>query len=101
MQTRAQTNPAGREVQSVVNEAQELLKTVQNEGASKLDEVKTRMSAQYDAARARLGDLQSTVQDGAKIAVDTTDEYVRTNPWTAVCIAAGVGALVGLMVSRR
>jgi len=101
MQSRAQSNPVGREVQSVVNEAQELLKTVQSEGASKLDEVKTRMSAQYDAARARLGDLQSTVQDGAKIAVDTTDEYVRTNPWTAVCIAAGVGALVGFMITRR
>lgn len=99
MQSRA--TPVGREVQSVVNEAQELLKTVQTEGSNKLDEVKTKVSAQYDAARARLGDLQSTVQDGAKIAVDTTDEYVRTNPWTAVCIAAGVGALVGFMVSRR
>ena len=99
MQNRA--TPVGREVQSVVNEAQELLKTVQTEGSNKLDEVKTKVSAQYDAARARLGDLQSTVQDGAKIAVDTTDEYVRTNPWTAVCIAAGVGALVGFMVSRR
>ena len=100
MQSRAQPN-VGREVQNVVNEAQELLKTVQSEGASRLDEVKSKMSAQYDNARARLGDIQSTVQEGAKVAVDTTDEYVRTNPWTAVCIAAAAGAVIGFLATRR
>jgi ElaB/YqjD/DUF883 family membrane-anchored ribosome-binding protein len=101
MQSRAQTNPVGREVQNVVNEAQELLKTVQTEGANRLDEVKTKMHAQYDVARAKLGDLQSTVQEGAKAAVDTTDAYVRTNPWTAVGIAAAVGAVIGFLAHRR
>jgi ElaB/YqjD/DUF883 family membrane-anchored ribosome-binding protein len=101
MQSRAQTNPVGREVQNVVNEAQELLKTVQTEGSHKLDEMKTKMSAQYDAARAKLGDLQTTVQEGAKAAADTTDAYVRTNPWTAVGIAAAAGALIGFLASRR
>jgi ElaB/YqjD/DUF883 family membrane-anchored ribosome-binding protein len=101
MQSRAQTNPVGREVQNVVNEAQELLKTVQTEGANRLDEVKTKMHAQYDVARAKLGDLQSTVQEGAKAAVDTTDAYVRSNPWTAVGIAAAVGAVIGFLAHRR
>jgi ElaB/YqjD/DUF883 family membrane-anchored ribosome-binding protein len=91
----------GREVQNVVNEAQELLKTVQTEGSNRLDEVKTKVSAQYDAARAKLGDLQTTVQDGAKVAVDTTDAYVRSNPWTAVAVAAAAGALIGFIASRR
>jgi ElaB/YqjD/DUF883 family membrane-anchored ribosome-binding protein len=101
MQSRAQTNPVGRDVQNVVNEAQELLKTVQTEGANRLDEVKTKINAQYDVARAKLGDLQSTVQEGAKAAVDTTDAYVRSNPWTAVGIAAAVGAVIGFLAHRR
>ena len=101
MQTRAQNNPVGRDVQNVVNEAQELLKTVQTEGANRLDEVKTKINAQYDVARAKLGDLQSTVQEGAKAAVDTTDAYVRSNPWTAVGIAAAVGAVIGFLAHRR
>ena len=101
MQSRIKSSPVGREVQNVVNEAQELLKTVQTEGSNKLDEVKTKVSAQYDAARAKLGDLQTTVQDGAKAAVDTTDTYVRANPWTAVAVAAAAGALVGIIASRR
>ena len=101
MQSRATPNVVGRDVQNVVNEAQELLKTVHTEGANRLDEVKTTMSAQYDVARARQGDLQTTVVDGAKAAVDTTDEYVRTNPWTAVCVAAAAGAVIGFLATRR
>ena len=101
MQSRATPNVVGRDVQNVVNEAQELLKTVHTEGANRLDEVKTKMSAQYDVARARLGDLQTTVVDGAKAAGDTTDEYVRTNPWTAVCVAAAAGAVIGFLATRR
>jgi ElaB/YqjD/DUF883 family membrane-anchored ribosome-binding protein len=101
MQSRIQSNPVGREVQNVVNEAQELLKTVQTEGSNKLDEVKTKVSAQYDAAREKLGELQTTVQEGAKAAVDTTDAYVRTNPWTAVAVAAAAGAVIGFIASRR
>lgn len=101
MQSRIETSPVGRDVQNVVNEAQELLKTVHTEGANKLDEVKSKMTAQYDVARAKLGDLQSTVTEGAKVAVDTTDEYVRSNPWTAVAIAAAAGAVIGFIASRR
>ena len=101
MQSRIQSNPVGREVQNVVNEAQELLKTVQTEGSNKLDEVKTKVSAQYDVAREKLGELQTTVQEGAKAAVDTTDAYVRTNPWTAVAVAAAAGAVIGFIASRR
>lgn len=101
MQSRATADSVGRDVKNVVNEAQELLKTVQTEGSNRLDEVKSKVSAQYDQARAKLGDLQTTVADGAKVAVDETDAYVRANPWIAVGIAAGVGAVLGFLCTRR
>ena len=40
-------------------------------------------------------------QDGAKGAINTTDEYVRANPWRAVGISAGIGALIGFLIARR
>ena len=104
MQSRSQANALGRDVQNVVSEAQDLLKTVKDEGASKIDEMKSKVSSQYDAAREKFGEIQTTVQEGAKQAMTTTDEYVRSNPWRAVGIAAGVGALVGFLAalsSRR
>lgn len=99
-QSRIQADQIGRDVQNVVSEAQELLKTVKDEGASKLDDVRAKVSSQYDAAREKLGDIQTTVTDGARVAVTSTDAYVRSNPWRAVGIAAAAGAIIGYLASR-
>ena len=99
-QTRTQANQVGRDVQNVVSEAQELLKTVKDEGASKFDDVRAKVASQYDAAREKFGEIQTTVTDGAKVAMTTTDAYVRSNPWRAVGIAAAAGAIIGFLASR-
>ena len=95
------TSPIARDIQNVVTDAQELLKTVQSEGSGKLAEVKTKVQAKLDDAREMLGQLQTRVQDGTKVAIDSTDQYVRSNPWRAVGISAAVGALVGFLIARR
>lgn len=95
------TNPIARDIQNVVTDAQELLKTVQTEGGDKLSEVKARVSQQLDSAKQMLTQLQSSVQDGAKAAMDSTDTYVRSNPWRAVGISAALGALIGFLAARR
>ena len=97
----ANTNPIARDIQNVVSDAQELLKTVQTEGEGKLADVKSKVQQQLDSARQMLGQLQTQVQDGAKVAMDSTDAYVRGNPWRAVGISAAVGALVGFLIARR
>ena len=96
-----QPNPIARDIQNVVSDAQDLLKTVQAEGESRLADVKTKVNAQLDVAKQKLGELQTTVTDGAKVAVDSTDAYVRANPWRAVGISAALGALIGFLASRR
>lgn len=94
-------SPIARDIQNVVSDAHDLLKTVQSEGESKLGDVKAIVQAKLDNARQMLGQLQTTVQDGAKVAVDTTDAYVRANPWRAVGISAAAGALIGFLLARR
>ena len=105
-------NPIARDIQNVVSDAQELLKTVQNEGESRLADVKSKMQTQlnsakdkmqtqFDSGKQMLGELQTTVQDGAKVAVDSTDAYVRNNPWRAVGISVALGALIGFLAARR
>ena len=97
----ARTGPIARDIQNVVTDAQELLKTVQAEGETRLADVKSRVQGQLDVARQKLGELQESVQDGAKVAIDTTDAYVRSNPWRAVGISAALGALIGFLAARR
>jgi len=94
-------SPIARDIQNVVSDAQELLKTVQSEGGSKLADVKTKVQEQLDSAKQMLGQLQTTVNDGAKVAIDSTDAYVRSNPWRAVGISAALGALIGFLAARR
>ncbi len=96
----SQTNPVGRDVQNVVTEAQELLKTVKEEGSSQLDNMTQKVNAQVDVARQKFGEIQQSVTDGAQLAMTSTDAYVRSNPWRAVGIAAAAGALIGFLAAR-
>jgi ElaB/YqjD/DUF883 family membrane-anchored ribosome-binding protein len=41
------------------------------------------------------------VQESATEAVQTVDDQVHKNPWTAVGIAAGVGLALGILLGRR
>jgi ElaB/YqjD/DUF883 family membrane-anchored ribosome-binding protein len=88
-----------RDLQNVVSDAQELLKTVQDEGESKLADVKAKVGVQLDTAKQKFGEIQSTVQDGAKLAMSETDAYVRGNPWTSIGIGVAVGAVIGYLAS--
>ncbi|HUL56152.1 MAG TPA: DUF883 family protein [Usitatibacter sp.] len=93
--------PIDRDLQNVVADTQELLKTMENEGGAQLDAARERAKSTIESARRTLGELQQSVQDSARIAVQTTDGYVRNNPWQAVGISAAVGAVVGFLVARR
>jgi ElaB/YqjD/DUF883 family membrane-anchored ribosome-binding protein len=45
--------------------------------------------------------LQEAAVAKAKAAGHATDEFVHDNPWQSIGIAAGVGLVLGLLVSRR
>ncbi|HSB49641.1 MAG TPA: hypothetical protein VLD15_09005 [Burkholderiales bacterium] len=53
------------------------------------------------AAAAESGEHLRDVGDSAREAASEIDEQVRSNPWAAVGIAAGVGLLLGLLLSRK
>jgi ElaB/YqjD/DUF883 family membrane-anchored ribosome-binding protein len=90
-----------RDFETVVADAQELIRTVGNEGDAKMNEAKIRLQTSYNAARRRLAELQSNVTDTARAAARTTDDYVYESPWRAVGIGAAVGVLVGYLLARR
>ncbi len=101
MRTNPQSSPMARDVQNVVSDAQELLRTVQSEGESRMAEVRSKVQDRIESARQTAYDLQRTVADGAELAVKSTDAYVHANPWTSIGIGAAVGMLIGFLVARR
>jgi ElaB/YqjD/DUF883 family membrane-anchored ribosome-binding protein len=51
-------------------------------------------------AKAKLAATASDAGQVAESLADRTDDYVRSNPWQAVAIAALLGGVVTLLVSK-
>lgn len=89
------------QLRELVTKAEELLSTLGDSGDAALADLRGRVNATVLKAKTKLTDLQAQAQDMASHGVQSTDAYVRDNPWVSVGIAAAVGAVVGALVSRR
>jgi ElaB/YqjD/DUF883 family membrane-anchored ribosome-binding protein len=85
----------------VIADAEELLKLTAGQVGDKAAEMRMRMQARMEQAKSDLIDLQEMAVVRVKDAGRAADAYVQDNPWRAVGIAAGVGLIVGLLISRR
>ena len=52
-------------------------------------------------AKVRLAEIEDEALQRAQALAEEADKYVRSNPWAAVGIAAGVALVLGLLISRR
>jgi ElaB/YqjD/DUF883 family membrane-anchored ribosome-binding protein len=85
----------------VLTEADALLKQATKETGERAVDLRAQVETKLRAAKAKLQDVQDDALDRAKVAARATDEYVRDNPWQALGVAAAVGVLIGLLMSRR
>jgi ElaB/YqjD/DUF883 family membrane-anchored ribosome-binding protein len=88
-----------------VRDAEALLQATAGQTGDKLREVRSRAEETLKQARTSLGSVGGSVEDEAlqrvKEVANQAEDYVRANPWQSVGLAAGIGLLVGLMMSRR
>lgn len=89
------------DMKAVIADAEELLKATAGAAGERIGAARARAEETLKAARAKLANLDDVVLDHAKDAARATDKYVRDNPWGAVGIAAVVGLLAGVLISRR
>jgi len=101
MNTQATTDQLVSDLKSVVNDAEALLKATSAQTGEKIQEVRARAENSLRQAKVRLNELEDEAMRRAREVADATDEYVRGNPWQSVGIAAGIGLLLGLLLSRR
>lgn len=89
------------DLNKVVEQAEALLQTLGEEGSEAVETVRKRVMRAIGEARSRIADSRETVRDAAVSAARRGDEYVHENPWKSVAIAAGVGAVVALLISTQ
>jgi ElaB/YqjD/DUF883 family membrane-anchored ribosome-binding protein len=85
----------------VIADAEELLKLTAGQVGDKATEMRMRMQARMEQAKADITELQEMAAGKVKDAGKAADLYVHENPWKAVGVAAGVGLLLGMLISRR
>jgi ElaB/YqjD/DUF883 family membrane-anchored ribosome-binding protein len=90
-----------QDLQTVVRDAEALLKATAGQAGEKLQEARTKAEDSVKQARARLDSLHKDATQRTKEAFGDAEEYVRSNPWKSVGIAAGVGLIVGMIFSQR
>lgn len=89
-----------QDLRVVVADAEELLHATVSQAGEKVSAARERIQKNLAAAKVRLVAAEEAVVAKTKQAAKATDEYVHENPWKAVGIAAGVGLVIGMLISR-
>lgn len=99
--TEVTTDQLVSDLKTVMQDAEALLRATSSQTGERIQEVRARAEQSLQQARARLSELEQEAYKRAQEVADATEGYVRDNPWQSVGIAAGVGLLIGLLLSRR
>jgi ElaB/YqjD/DUF883 family membrane-anchored ribosome-binding protein len=89
------------DLRMVIADAEELLRATAGQAGEKFAATRQKVQESIERARAELSDVEDLLVGQGKEAARAADEYVRTNPWQSVGIAAGIGVIIGLLISRR
>jgi len=90
-----------QDLKSVAASAEALLAATAGDASERVREARRRAGETLERARVRLEDIEEDLKDRATAAAHEVDRYVHDNPWPAIAAAAGIGALLGLLLARR
>jgi ElaB/YqjD/DUF883 family membrane-anchored ribosome-binding protein len=82
---------------AIAEDARVLMAATSDVAGEKVGNARKRLAATLEQGKEVFGRVREKAVEGAKVA----DEVVRENPYQAIGIAFGVGALLGYLVARR
>lgn len=84
-------------MEDIADDASTFLHSATGMTQDELGEARERLSQMLDQVR----DAYEAVQEKAVEYTKATDKAIRRNPYPAIGIAAGIGILVGFLITRR
>ena len=84
----------------VIADAEELLRATAGQMGEKAVVARERIQESLRVAKDKLARAEELMIDRTKAAARATDDYVHDHPWGAVGIAAAVGLVIGILISR-
>jgi len=92
-----QTQAITDDINQLAEDARALMAATADVAGEKVGDARKRLAAALERGKAIYGRARDQAVEGAKVA----DQTVRANPYQAIAIGVGVGAMVGYLVSRR
>jgi ElaB/YqjD/DUF883 family membrane-anchored ribosome-binding protein len=92
---------ASAEIKNLIADVEDLMARISDLKDADVVRVRGKVLRAVDAAKRSLSDGAGSLKRQAQEVATTADDYVRDSPWQAVGIAALVGAVVGILATRR
>lgn len=89
------------EFKALVADTEQLLQHSAELTGDKAEELRGQINSSLKRARQALSSTEQAMLERGKEALNSSEEYVREHPLQSLAIGAGVGFLLGLLVSRR
>ena len=91
------TQAISNDMAQLAEDARGLMAATADVAGEKVGEARQRLAAALESGKKIYGRVREKAAEGAKV----TDKAVRENPYLAIGIALGVGALIGYLATRR
>lgn len=95
------TDKIVQDLKVVVADAEELLRATASQAGERAAVARERIERSLERAKVKLAEAESVITEKTREMAHATDQYVHENPWRAVGVAAGIGLIIGLLISRR
>lgn len=92
---------ATSEVRNLIADVEDLMAKIADLKDADVVRIRAKVQGAVDSTKQSLAQGTETLRLQAQRAFSSADDYVRASPWQAVGIAAVVGAVVGILTSRR
>lgn len=92
---------ASSEIKSLIADVEDLMARIADLKDADVVRVRGKVQRAVEATKQSLADSADTIRHQAQNVATTADDFVRDSPWQAVGIAALVGAVAGILATRR
>ena len=89
------------EFQALVRDTESLLQHSASLAGEQAEELREQIRGSLGRAHNTLHSAEHALQQRGKAAIEATEGYVQTHPWQTLGIAAAIGMLLGMLISRR
>jgi ElaB/YqjD/DUF883 family membrane-anchored ribosome-binding protein len=92
---------ASAEIKNLIADVEDLMARIADLKDADVTRLRTKVQRAVDATKQSLAESADTLRQHAQRVAGSADDYVRDSPWQAVGVAALIGAVVGILATRR